>query len=64
MNMFLILEWPFLKCLGHVTDSETANGTPTDGVFRRGEDTIDHVVVDDLTGRLDLVEVEWNVSGN
>lgn len=64
MNMFLILKRPFLKRLGHVTDSETANGASTDGIFRRGEDSIHHVVIDYLTRRLDLIEVKWNVSGH
>jgi len=55
------------KCLLHVVDifdGELADGAARDRVVRRGEDSVDELSIDDVTRRLDLVEVERVSAGN
>jgi len=40
-------------------DGELADRAASDRVVRSCEDAVDELAVDDVAGRLDLVEVEW-----
>ncbi len=60
MNIFFIF---FLHVID-IFDGKLANSAARDGVVRRGEDGVDELAVDDVTRRLDLVEVERVSAGN
>ena len=59
-----IIRFSFLLHVVDIFDGELADGAARNRVVRRGEDSVDELSVDDVTRRLDLVEVERVSTGH
>lgn len=72
----LVLEWPVLEGGEHVGELEAADGAAGNGVVSRRKDTVEDLLVrgrpavdrlrafDEPRRGLDLVEIEWNLTGD